>query len=160
LAAVVSSRRTTAQRLRHALSGRTRIAGRQFLDGVLDDIEHGTCSVLEHGYLTRVERPHGLPAGSRQVRESNRRIVYRDVTYDDQSTFLELDGRLVHDDPEGRDSDLERDLDAAVDGRSTIRLGWGQVYGRPCMTAVKVGAVLRARGWPGATTSCPACVGC
>jgi hypothetical protein len=37
--------------------------------GVLTDIAGGTCSVLEPGYLTRIERPHGLPTGRRQVSE-------------------------------------------------------------------------------------------
>ena len=47
--------------------------------------------------------------------------MYRDVEYDD--FVVELDGRLFHDDTAARDRDLERDLDAAVEGKDTIRLG-------------------------------------
>lgn len=62
LADAVQSRRTTAPRILTALDGRTRIAHRGFLEQVLQDISEGTCSALEHAFLTRVERPHRLPA--------------------------------------------------------------------------------------------------
>ena len=67
LAGACQSRRTTAHRLLSALDRRSRMPDREWLRGVLRDIADGTCSVLEHGYLTRVERPHGLPRGQRQV---------------------------------------------------------------------------------------------
>lgn len=57
----VQSRRTTAPRLQVAPSGRSRIARRQLLGQVIADVGGGACSVLERGYLTKVERPHGLP---------------------------------------------------------------------------------------------------
>ena len=60
--------------------------------------------------------------------------------------------------PAARDRDLERDLDAAVDAdRLTLRIGWGQVYDRPCSTARKVARALSNRGWTGAVTQCPSC---
>lgn len=62
---------------------------------------------------------------------------------------VELDGRLFHDAATGRDRDLERDLDTATDGRSTVRLGWGQVFERPCTTAAKVGRLLQLAGLVG-----------
>ena len=80
LAGACQSRRTTAQRLLSALARRRRMPHRQWLQAVLRDIADGTCSVLEHGYLTKVERPHGLPRGRRQARgERSRQRVYRDV---------------------------------------------------------------------------------
>ena len=121
------------------------------------DLELGTCSVLEHGYLTLVEQPHGLPAGARQVRDSTRGPLYRDVVYSVADVPVELDGRMWHDSATRRDADLDRDLDAAVDGLWTVRLGWGQVFGRPCSTALRVGRLLSARGWLGRTTPCPSC---
>ncbi len=157
LADAVQSRRTTAARMEQALAGRSRIARRQFLGGVLADVGQGTCSVLEHGYLTRIERPHGLPTARRQVRESPRGAVYRDVAYCDLGRFVELDGRLFHDSAADRDRDLERDLEVALDGRVTVRLGWGQVFGRPCRTAVRLGRWLRAGGWDGVARGCPEC---
>lgn len=154
----VGARLTTAGRLADALSGRARVRGRAFLSGVLSDVELGACSVLEQGYLSRVERPHGLPVGGRQVRASSRGTVYRDVDYGEQGLVVELDGRLHHSRLADRDRDLDRDLDAAVDGRLTVRLGWGQVFDRSCVTAVRLERLLRRLGWEGRLRPCPRCV--
>jgi hypothetical protein len=155
LAGACQSRRTTAERLLTVLTLRTRMPDRAWLEAVLHDIDEGTCSVLEHGYLTLVERPHGLPRGQRQrpERDSSGR-VYRDVAYPPYGELVELDGLLGHDSPVARDADLERDLDAAVTGRGTVRLGWGQVFGRPCRTAGKIGTLLTNRGWTGTIRRC------
>lgn len=146
LAQACGSRRTTPGRLLAVLEGRSRVPRRTWLRDVLRDLAEGTCSVLEHGYLERVERPHGLPRADRQRRETgSTKAVYRDAAYGDEA-LVELDGRTFHTDPADRDADLERDLDAACTGAATVRLGWGQVFGRPCTTALKVGAFLAARG--------------
>ena len=157
LADAIQARRTQAVRIRAALDGRARAPRRDFLSGVLADLEHGTCSVLEHGYLTLVERPHALPTARRQVHDISRRSIYRDVLYDEFDQLVELDGRMWHDNATQHDADLDRDLDAAVDRIATVRLGWGQVFGRPCETAVRVGRLLAARGWVGVPTRCPSC---
>ena len=81
------------------------------------------------------------PAAAARLRRPA--IVYRDAVYGQRA--LELDGRLLHDTAEQRDRDFERDLDAAVEGHDTVRLTWGQVFGRPCSTAAKVSATPRAR---------------
>lgn len=154
LANAVGSRRTTAQRLRGVLDARLRIRRRAWLAGVLDDIASGTWSVLEHGYLARVERPHGLPAGRRQFRHVGPGgTQYRDVDLQGLAV-IELDGRLHHSSSRQRDRDLERDLDTAAEGRSAIRLGWGQVFDRPCLTARKVAAILASTGWTGDIVDC------
>ncbi len=67
IAAAVGSRRTTPARLANALESRSRITRRSFLTAVIADVDAETCSVLEHGYLTRVERSRGLPTAGRQV---------------------------------------------------------------------------------------------
>jgi len=104
---------------------------RQWVAGVLRDIEEGTCSVLEHGYLARVERPHELPRGRRQVADVGKSgRIYRDVAYR-MPLVVELDGRL----------------------------SWGQVFDRPCWTASQVGVLLQQRGWTGSPTSCGAACG-
>jgi hypothetical protein len=157
LSNAVQSRRTTAPRIRAVLDERPRIPRRAFLASVLGDIADGTCSVLEHGYLTKVERPHGLPSADRQLSGSARGPVYRDVTYVAQALVVELDGRLFHDNAAARDKDLDRDLDAAIDGLSTVRVGWGQVYRRPCRTAERIGRLLQQSGWAGVPTRCPSC---
>ena len=156
LADMVQSRRSTATRLLDELDSRIRIPRRAWLSAVLSDIADGTCSVLEHGYLARVVRAHQLPVGARQVRSTDgSKVTYRDTEHDD-GLIVELDGRLFHDTASQRDADLERDLDAAVEGKGTIRLGWGQVFDRGCETAAKVGALHRARGWDGAIVECGA----
>ncbi len=157
LADAVQGRLTTPARLRTSLDGRIRIARRPLLSGVLADLDAGACSALEHGYLTRVERAHGLPTASRQVKASLRGTVYRDVEYDDLRLVVELDGRLFHDNAAARDLDLDRDLDAAATGRLTVRLGWGQVFDRSCRTAYALGAIAQRRGWTGHVHACPDC---
>lgn len=157
LADAVRARITTTARLQSALAARSRIKRRRFLMQVITDIGEGTCSALEHGYLVHVERAHGLPTANRQVRESTKGSLYRDVEYTEYGTIIELDGHLFHSSLDARDLDLERDLDAFVTGRVTARVGWGQVFDRACSTAYRVGLALNARGWIGQTTSCPRC---
>jgi len=157
LADGVQSRRTNGARLEAALESTRRVARRGFLAGVIADISGGTCSVLEHGYLTKVERPHGLPLASRQARASARGPIYRDVDYAPVPVVVELDGRLFHDNATARDRDLERDLFAVVGGATTGRVGWGQVFDRPCVTAELVGILLAQRGWTGTFKRCPDC---
>ena len=153
LAEGCQGRRTTAARLRASLDSRARAPRRSWLSAVLDDIAAGSCSVLEQEYLRRVERAHGLPVGTRQERAwASVGVIYRDVSY--RELVIELDGRLFHDSAAARDRDMERDLDAALDGKSTLRLGWGQVHQRPCTTAGKIGIVLRQRGWRGELRAC------
>ena len=154
----VQSRRTTAGRLLAALEARPRLRHRALLRRILADVTSGAYSVLEREYLLRVERPHGLPTGSRQRRvRIGRSSAYRDVDYVQHDTIVELDGRLGHETAQDRWSDLERDIDSAVAGSLTVRLGWGQVLD-PCRVAAAVHRVLRTRGWIGHARGCsPAC---
>lgn len=149
LAAACGSRRTTAARLLDTLGERERIARRDWLRDVLTDVAEGTCSVLEHGSLDRVVRPHGLPVGQLQaVHAGSNGSVYRDVDHPALGLVIELDGRLFHTSAADRDHDLERDLDVVVErGATTVRLGFWQVYSRSCSTARKVAAVMRRLGW-------------
>lgn len=124
------------------------------------DVAEGTCSVLEHEYLTRVERAHALPVGSRQVLARHEgRSTWQDVVYADQGVVVELDGRLHHSSVRQRDRDLDRDLAHAVGatGGETLRIGWGQAVDRPCATARAVAAVLTRRGWAGRLGPCGKC---
>jgi hypothetical protein len=161
LADACGARRTTATRLLTAIERRPRLGRRSWLRDVLTDIADGTCSVLEHGYLTRVERPHGLPRGRRQsAAASGPRAMFRDVLYEEVALLVELDGRLFHSSPEARDHDLERDLDSVVDRQEeTVRLGYAQVFDRGCPTAAKLGRILQRRGWGGEIQKCPTCSG-
>lgn len=154
LADAVQSRRTTAARLLATATERNRLPRRAWITSVLADVAAGTHSVLEHGYAHDVEAAHGLPAARRQLAESG---VFRDAAYE-TGLLVELDGRLFHDNARARDQDLDRDLDAAVGGRRTVRLGWGQVFDRPCRTADRIGRLLQQGGWRGRIAPCgPGC---
>lgn len=154
LSRAVQQRRTTAARLLETVSARDRVARRAWLVSVLSDVAEGACSVLEQGYLVRVERAHGLARARRQVASLTRGGgTYRDVEYDG-GLVVELDGRLFHDTTEQRDRDFDRDLVTAVRGGASVRISWGQVFDRPCWTAGMVGRLLRARGWRGTLRPC------
>lgn len=147
------SRRTTASRILQVVGDASRVTRRAWLTDVLRDVASGTCSVLEHAYLDRVERPHGLPTATRQRAVHGGR---RDVEYVDLGQIVELDGRLFHDSAQQRDIDLDRDLAAAVDREHAVRLGWGQVLDRSCATAGRIGTLLSHRGWSGPVRACAA----
>jgi hypothetical protein len=120
--------RTTVPRLVKAIDERPRLKHRRFLLEVLDDIQTGAYSVLEHRYLVRVERRHGLPLGERQRRvRQGRAPAFRDVDYLECHTVVELDGQLGHEGTEDGWADLDRDLASAVAGDLTLRVGWKQV---------------------------------
>lgn len=158
LADACQSRRTSARRLLTTLAERQRIRRRSLIERVLRDVDAGTTSTLEWLYLTRVERPH-LPGARRQRRFVQRgRTGYRDVEYPSWGLIVELDGRFGHSRAQDRWDDLERDVDAAVNGKLTLRLGWGQVA-EPCRTAAAAVEILRARGWRGVLSACaePGC---
>ncbi|MEZ0579193.1 hypothetical protein [Nocardioides sp. MH1] len=157
LADAVGARMTTGSRLADALASCARIGRRPFLEAVIADVTAGTCSTLERGYLDRVERPHALPTATRQFRDSVNGPLYRDALYVDLDLVVELDGRMYHSVARRHDADLERDLDAAVARLATIRLGWGQVFDRPCRTAASLGRIMAAHGWAGEVARCPRC---
>jgi hypothetical protein len=158
LAQAVQKRHTTAERLKDALDNRRRLPHRRLLLTILDDVASGAYSAMERRYLRQVERPHGLPTGSRQRRvKPGRAVTYRDVEYVDLRTVVELDGRLGHEEPADRWKDLDRDIDGLVSGDVTLRAGWSQVL-HPCRLAAAVSAVLVARGWEGSPQACgPGC---
>lgn len=157
LVAACRSRRTTAERLAAALASRRCIARRAWMVSVLDDAARGTHSVLEHGYLHRVERAHGLPTGTRQRRRGGTRVAYEDVGYDG-GAVVELDGFAFHSSTQQRHADLARDLELAASGGATVRLDHRHVYAETCATAVAVAAFLEARGVHVAAHACgPGC---
>lgn len=148
------SRRTTPGRLAAALALRARVRWRAELSAALGLAADGVHSLLEFRYVTRVERPHGLPAGLRQhlvVRAGQRQ--YQDVTYREYGLVVELDGQAAH--PAGsRWRDVRRDNASTAVGQGTLRYGWADVTGRPCFVAGQVAGALAARGWTGAPRRC------
>lgn len=160
LAAAVGARRTLASRLRGEIQRRGRLRRRALLTALLDDLERGTHSVLEHGYLVRVLRPHGLPEPTSQQAAvaGDDRNEYRDVAHADVNMSVELDGQL-HDRSEARDDDADRDLDDLARGKVTPRLRYRQVFATPCRTASRLAVLFRDRGWDGTPRPCgePGC---
>jgi len=147
-------RRTTPDRLRATLRHYPRMRNRGLLVQILEDAAEGAYSVLEHRYLTRVERPHGLPTAGRQRKvRRGRSSTYRDVEYLELHTVVELDGRLGHEELNDRWDDMDRDIGSATLGDLSVRLGWQQVED-PCRTAIAVGRILAARGWTGQLRAC------
>lgn len=157
--AAAAAGRVSGRRLHEALQLHPSLRRRRFVEALIDDVVAGTHSVLEHGYLERVERAHGLPPLRRQVpRASTRGAERRDGEYDEFGLVIELDGRLGHDSWAAGARDARRDLDDLAAGRSVARLRYGQVFGGACETAAKIGRALQARGWTGLVRRCgPGC---
>lgn len=136
-----------------AMVRRKRQRHRQLVKDVLADVIGGVESTLEHKYLVKVERAHGLPTGKRQVRGTAAGVPTRkDVDYDDFATIVELDGRLGHE-GSGRHRDRRRDNSGTRDGKATLRYGHADLE-QPCEVAVEVAVVLTDRGWAGQLTPC------
>jgi len=149
--------KTTAGRLEGALAARSVQPKRSLIYDVLADARSGVASPLEAHYRRRVEAPHRLPTGARNlvdVDERGRRR-FRDVEYRRWGLIVELDGREAHPVEEAF-REMRRDNDATVSGRATLRFGWRDVVGETCAAAAQVGLALQQRGWPGAPRRCGA----
>ena len=150
----VQNRLTTPLHLQRALDKRSRHSRRRWLTELLLEVSEGAESPLELRFLRDVERRHGLPAGKRQRRTST--PGRRDVIYPQYKLIVELDGRLGHL-GEGRFRDMGRDNAALIEELTTMRFGFGDVAGSPCLVAAQVAQVLNQRGWPGPFSRCRAC---
>lgn len=159
LARVLSSRRTTPERLLDALHTRGRVVGRRTIEGMVSDVRDGVCSVLERGYRDRVERAHGLPRARRQhVSQATGSTTLQDVRYLSYGVIVELDGAAFHESAAARDADALRDLsELAVAQAVTARLTYGLVFTHTCRTASLLALVLRAHGWEGEPSPCDRC---
>jgi hypothetical protein len=154
LARAVGSRVATGPRLAAAMKRRGRLRHRALVVDALADIASGSHSVAELRYLRDVERCHGLPASTRQVR----RVVdgasrYDDVRYQRYATLVEIDGRAAH--PEhARWRDMRRDNAAVLAGHRVLRYGLADIASTPCRVAGQVIEALRAGGWRGTPHPC------
>ena len=145
----IGRRGVTTNAVRTALKRHPRLPRRAFITDLLADVDSGTCSVLEHAYLTRVERAHGLPPGTRQSeRLTPNGKEFRDVEYEAYGLVVELDGRLNHESWRAQGRDADRDLDdLALGGKLTARVRWPQVFETQRRTAARVTQLLNQRGW-------------
>jgi hypothetical protein len=145
--------------LRTTMNSRTKLRWRTQIDEIVTAAAGGAHSVLEFRYDRDVERAHGLPAAECQVpfTKPDGRRGFRDRYYREFGLVVELDGTQAH--PEDRRGlDRARDNAVIAGGGSTLRYGWYDVTGDPCMTAAQVADALRERGWTGQLRPCsPAC---
>ena len=148
-------RLTTVERIAMAAAGRKKLRHRQELVAVLDDVATGALAVLEHHYLTVVERAHDLPAGYRQlaIRRATR-TEYRDVYYRGYGLVVELDGSVGHSTDVERSRDMRRDNADVLAGQLVLRFAFADVARRPCVVAAQVVPALRQRGWDGRPRRC------
>jgi hypothetical protein len=150
-------RLTTQAKLGAAVQARTKLTRRALLEELLDPEMAGLHSILEHRYVRDVERPHGLPKGTRQaVALVGGHKLYRDTLYKKYKLVVELDGRLFHPD-ETRWADIERDNAAATEGFTTLRYGTVALITAPCQVAAEIAKLLTARGFAGAHPCSPGC---
>jgi hypothetical protein len=158
----VGRRRTTPARLLEAMARRPRMRWRQDLELALADTQAGALSVLERRYVQGVERPHGLPAATRQARvwqgTGNR---YLDNLYEEYRACVEIDGAATHPaDEQWRDKDRDR-WNAVHEKIDTIRIGVLalRTSDAQCATAADVASWLSGRGpatgHPCARPGCP-----
>lgn len=153
----VQRRLTTTDRLATALARRKKIKWRPMVEGMLHDVAEGAHSLLELEHLHRVERAHGLPAGTRQRRVVGQRVIWVDVDHDEFGTRVELDGRLGHVE-DGVFRDRRRDNAGVVERTWTLRYGYAEICGDPCGVAAEEALVFGERGWVGKPRKCgPGC---
>ena len=126
---------------------------RQEILAIVDELEPGIESVLEHRYVVRVERDHGLPRPERQALVGADRL---DMLHREFGVVIELDGRIGHA-AEGAFRDMRRDNRHAEHGLVTLRFGWDDVTRDPCGVAAQVASTLRTRGWRGVLRPCRRC---
>lgn len=139
-------------RLNQLLSSRRSAPQRELLRSVTIDAQDGAHSSLELSYLRAVERPHGLPAGTRQHHAGGE---YRDVAYEEFGVIVELDGLAHHLGAGFRDR--RRDNRNARGAWLTLRYGSADITGDACSVALEVAETLTSRGWTELPTSCGRC---
>lgn len=151
----VSRQLVTADILRDAVSARSRVRWREWLNDSLDDSGEGINSSLERRYLADVERAHGLPASQHQARRHlDGKTHYKDSWYPEYRVAVEIDGPAYH---QHERVQLDRDRDnvnLAADDVKTFRFGPVAVTEHVCATAAMVAVTLRRNGWPGAPRRC------
>jgi hypothetical protein len=152
----VQRRLTTVKRLRQDLDARVRHRHRALLHDLLADVAAGAESPIELRYLRDVERPHGLPKGSRQQSRSG--LPYMtDVDYKEFGLIVELDGRAGHEGI-GQFRDMHRDNRHVLVDATTLRFGHYDLGSRPCAAAFQVYCVLAGRGYLEMFIRCRNCI--
>lgn len=142
------------------LESRGRHRLRRELRLAFGQIGEGAESLPEVWFVTRVQRPHGLPDFRRQAKEPD--STRTDLKDDVHGVNVEIDGQLWHA-GERFHGDRARDRRAAGRGEVTLRMTYLELDRTPCELAGDVGRTLLRRGWSGAlvpcSPGCPATIG-
>lgn len=154
LAEAVHARLATPGRMRDAIRARDRIPRRRLIGAILDDAVAGSCTALERAYLDLVQAPHGLPDDRCRIAPSPRGPAFGEVRFDGR-LVVELDGSLDH--ARFGDPAAAPGPPGVHDDHTVVRLGWGQVAGRPCDAAIRIDRLLRVLNITSGATPCPAC---
>jgi hypothetical protein len=142
--------------LRAYMRRRRMLRWRAEMDELITAAVAGDESVLEFRYTRDVERAHGLPQASRQVRFTSKdgKKGRRDREYEPYGVIVEMDGKAAH--AERLAKDRKRDNAATADGKPTLRYGWQDVRHDNCATAAEVARTLQGNGWEGTPRPCSA----
>jgi hypothetical protein len=152
----VRTRRTTAVRLREAITACRGARWRREVLMAMPDIEGGAHSALELLDAAN-RRRHGLPFGRRQKKRLKDGTEYLDVLVEEWQLHVELDGRLGHDGTRETWRDMRRDNRSEVLQLRHLRYGWADMFDRSCEVAIEQAVVLRQQGWPGPFKRCRNC---
>ena len=153
----IRTRRVSAESIAPELLAERRHPWRQAALDATGAAVRGNQSLLE-GMWSRIEEAHGLPAGDRQVRVvRDGAAQFQDVRYHAYAAVVELDGRIGHEDTEGRLRDMRRDNANTIAGLATLRFGFYDLTHRGCEGAAQLAALLRRNGWRGTFVRCPSC---
>jgi hypothetical protein len=144
----VTCHATSASMISDALKARKKARRRAWLEDALTDISDGVHFPLERRWTRDVERAHGLPQATRQVRRAGADGVrFLDNLYEPYRISVELDGLAFHP-PEQRHGDYYRDNETAIaTDAQVLRYGFQQVANRPCAQAAQLARALIRRGW-------------
>lgn len=135
----------TEERILAELAQRRRHHRRQPLALACGELGSGSESVAEMLYLAKVQRPHGLPTFTQQVKDSGSG-ARADFRQEQLGIIVEVDGRLWHAGDRFH-SDRRRDRRAAANGVVTVRATWLDIDQEPCALARDLWAICRRRGW-------------
>ncbi|MCW2930115.1 MAG: hypothetical protein JWM19_1077 [Actinomycetia bacterium] len=128
----VTCHATSASMISDALKARKKARRRAWLEDALTDISDGVHFPLERRWTRDVERAHGLPQATRQVRRTGADGVrLLDNLYEPYRISVELDGLAFHP-PEQRHGDYYRDNETAIER------GWDPKTLKPCRQACPV----------------------
>jgi len=140
LSRAISGRSTTTAALRGALGVRKKISNRSWLADALADVSDGARFPVELRWARDVQRAHGLPVPTRQVRRRGTDGAgFVDHHYAPYKLAVELDGAA-----------FQPAFQPAPNGdrdHEVLRYGFAQVANHPCDQAADLARVLAGRGW-------------